>query len=183
MDQEDMNMLSPCVFSVMALYFLQSVEPSVLPIIHNVYGQTQTTKNDDLLYDDKFECYLKSYVSGLANETFFLLQIFNQLVFKMDSMSWKSENSDSIGLLWLNMLAFYSFDYTFKDVYLSVRSKTKACKTAFKIHGKKIAIEGEPCCQLKSTNDPQLDFRSELSNTGPMVNLMQNLDFLIFVSD
>ncbi len=60
----------------------------------------------------------------------------------MNNKSWKSENTDSLGLLWLKLLAFYSNESNFKNIHLSVRVSSKVYKGEWKYFGQKLAIEG-----------------------------------------
>ena len=60
---------------------------------------------------------------------------------KVKSGVWKSANLDSLGSLWIKMLAFYSIDFGLKKNYISIRFLKKLPKSDVKMYTKKMAIE------------------------------------------
>lgn len=54
---------------------------------------------------------------------------------------WRSGNHDSLGSLWLKLLAFYSVDFGFKKYMISVRRRLRIPKMAVKMFNKKMCIE------------------------------------------
>lgn len=59
----------------------------------------------------------------------------------MKLSKWKSQNRDSLGSLWLKLLAFYSIDFGFRKYLVSVRSSSRIPKSSIKMYSKKMCIE------------------------------------------
>lgn len=59
----------------------------------------------------------------------------------MNASKWKSSNKDSIGSLWLKLLAFYSLDFGFRKYMISIRRQARVPKSSLKMYSKKMCVE------------------------------------------
>ncbi|GIX89870.1 terminal uridylyltransferase 4 [Caerostris darwini] len=99
-DQQDCGTLPSFCFNLFLVHFLQQVQPPVLPVLHEEKcGENNFNDNDS--YFEKF-----------------LLE-----------KRWKTENTNSLGELWLKFFHFYNFEYKIGENVVSIRtSKQLTCK-------------------------------------------------------
>ena len=76
MDRIDLNTLPAHCFIVMTIYFLQSVKPCVLPVLHESLIDSMQFDDECKTFDNDFIKKVHEFVSSNTYKIFFVLTIF-----------------------------------------------------------------------------------------------------------
>jgi hypothetical protein len=137
----DLCTLPPHAFIIMTVYFLQKLNPPVVPVLHETIASSSSKRASSTSSSKK------PSTSQQADQDYEHDTIQNFHIFKKNlgnfiaAKSWHSSNTDSLGALWLKMLTFYSIDFGFKKLFVSIRSIKPISKSKVKMYSKKLAIE------------------------------------------
>ncbi|CAF1521748.1 unnamed protein product [Adineta ricciae] len=115
-DKPDLGTFHPMVFDFLAIYFLQQLDPCVVPCLHEyVYG---IEKVPFILNNDQYPDFFQkcnAYVD-----------------------QWKSKNSASTELLFLQLLSFYTEKFHKKRFIVCIQTRMPVKKIARQIHNQKL---------------------------------------------
>ncbi|CAF1021216.1 unnamed protein product [Adineta ricciae] len=118
-DKPDIGMLHPVVFHIMTIHFLQQLDAPVLPCLHEyVYGidHVPISLNDNQ-YPEFFRLCTK-----YAKE-------------------WKSANTTSVEMLFLQLLSYYVKTFNTKQFAVSIQTRMPVMKIDKNWHSKKLLVE------------------------------------------
>ena len=147
-DKVDYCTLPAHAYTIMCIYFLQKLNPPVLPVLHELCDSRKIHKSaldnsddDDLADEDS---------AKIDKDNVHDFDVFGKNVnLFVQRKSWQSKNKSSIGELWLKLLTFYSIDFGFKKTLVSIRKSNRISKSSMKMYTKKISIE-DPFCLKQS---------------------------------
>ncbi|KAL4236653.1 Terminal uridylyltransferase 4 [Mactra antiquata] len=116
LDEPEAGSLPAYSYGLMTVYFLQQIKHPILPVF----------------WKDLSEEALKRPQS--TNDILNLLSKFKEL-------TWKTQNTDSVGSLWKDLLMFYGLNFNINDHVVCVRYKKLVFRSEKKWKSKRIAIE------------------------------------------
>lgn len=141
----------------MTIYFLQKINPPVLPVLHEIINSKKlnqnilsTSPNKKLSISSKLafdQNHLENDNINNENLSYEYDTIQNFSLFKKNVNSyvkgkyWKTSNIENVGQLWLKLLTFYSIDFGFKKSFVSIRREKRISKSKVKMYSKKLAVE------------------------------------------
>ena len=85
-------------------------------------------------------CHILTLLPPIAS--MFHKQIVNLLICIFKAESWKSENTESLGGLWLGMLKYFCLTFEHQNNIVSIR-QSMLSRTERKWNNKRLAVEGE----------------------------------------
>ncbi|UJR24938.1 hypothetical protein I4U23_006302 [Adineta vaga] len=118
-DKPEIGTLHPVVFHIMTIHFLQQIEPPVLPCLHEyIYGidHVPISLNDNQ-YPEFFRC-CKTYAT-----------------------EWKSTNTTSVEILFLQLLSYYVKTFNTKQFVVSIQTRMPVMKIDKNWHSRKLLVE------------------------------------------
>ncbi|CAF0866293.1 unnamed protein product [Brachionus calyciflorus] len=149
-DKVDLCTLPSHAYLLMTIYFLQKLNPPVLPVLHELcdskklnksFGKKESNNepNDENYSFDEDNENDRSFIEKDSVQDF---GIFRKNVTNfVNGKNWLSQNQMTIGELWLKLLTFYSIDFGFKKTLISIRRSQRINKSSMKMYTKKISIE------------------------------------------
>ncbi|XP_014664775.1 PREDICTED: terminal uridylyltransferase 4-like, partial [Priapulus caudatus] len=113
-DKQDLGTLPPHAYSIMTVYFLQQLQPPVLPVLHEMpYEKTDNEEN----YPD--------FLSDPA----------------IVAKTWKTENNMGLGQLWLDLLRFYAVDFEITEYVVCIRELEMLSRKGRRWSQRRLSIE------------------------------------------
>uniref|UniRef100_A0A0N5B158 PAP-associated domain-containing protein n=1 Tax=Syphacia muris TaxID=451379 RepID=A0A0N5B158_9BILA len=108
--------LSSYSYIIMLIHFLQRTNPPVLPFLQEVY-------------------------LSLACEYFHMVEGWDTFFYKPNELQWKTSNDETVGLLWVQFLDFYTKKFDFANEVVQIRQRNSLLKLNKGWELKPMAIE------------------------------------------
>ncbi|CAF5190869.1 unnamed protein product, partial [Rotaria magnacalcarata] len=120
-DKADVGTLHPVVYHIMVIHFLQQVDQPVLPCLHE-------------------------YAYGINNVPVTLNENHYPEFFKVCekySREWKSKNTTTVEMLFLQLLSYYVKTFSAKQFVVSIQTRMPVMKIDKNWRSRKLLVEGK----------------------------------------